>query len=89
MATPEGAKLDHVEEASHSDDSSQGEDGKAPRSDYDGPWKDIIRVYFKQLMEFFFADVANLIDWSVAPLDRKSTRLNSSHVSESRMPSSA
>ena len=26
---------------------------------------------------------------AVAPLDRKSTRLNSSHVSESRMPSSA
>ena len=33
---------------------------------------------------FFF------IDWgAIATADRKSTRLNSSHVSESRMPSSA
>ena len=29
---------------------------------------------------------ANVVQW---PTDRKSTRLNSSHVSESRMPSSA
>ena len=29
------------------------------------------------------------IDWPLFPGDRKSTRLNSSHVSESRMPSSA
>ena len=28
-------------------------------------------------------------DYSIFGLDRKSTRLNSSHVSESRMPSSA
>ena len=28
-------------------------------------------------------------DWADSALDRKSTRLNSSHVSESRMPSSA
>ena len=29
------------------------------------------------------------IEWSLLGVDRKSTRLNSSHVSESRMPSSA
>ena len=30
-----------------------------------------------------------LIDWHIDGLDRKSTRLNSSHVKRSRMPSSA
>ena len=29
------------------------------------------------------------LQWSIAGIDRKSTRLNSSHMSESRMPSSA
>ena len=49
---------------------------------------------------FFFASIENLIRhgygivtglvlFAVVILDRKSTRLNSSHVSESRMPSSA
>ena len=28
-------------------------------------------------------------DWGIVQADRKSTRLNSSHMSESRMPSSA
>ena len=36
-----------------------------------------------------FGDVANIIDDVENNKDRKSTRLNSSHVSESRMPSSA
>ena len=35
-----------------------------------------------------FVKIAN-VDIELADLDRKSTRLNSSHVSESRMPSSA
>ena len=33
--------------------------------------------------------IASVLDTENANLDRKSTRLNSSHVSESRMPSSA
>ena len=36
------------------------------------------------------AELESMADrWKVVPLDRKSTRLNSSHVSLSRMPSSA
>ena len=32
---------------------------------------------------------ANELNYSTSTIDRKSTRLNSSHMSESRMPSSA
>ena len=35
------------------------------------------------------AAVHHLIPWGIAGLDRKSTRLNSSHSDSSRMPSSA
>ena len=42
-------------------------------------WAGAIREFFKQL-----GAVSSLLI-----IDRKSTRLNSSHVSESRMPSSA
>ena len=34
-------------------------------------------------------ELAEMMDYEPNALDRKSTRLNSSHVSESRMPSSA
>ena len=36
-------------------------------------------VYLRMLM----------LSWEAGPLDRKSTRLNSSHIQKSRMPSSA
>jgi hypothetical protein len=34
-----------------------------PREDLDSPWKDILRVYFPQAMQFFFPHTAVLIDW--------------------------
>jgi hypothetical protein len=34
------------------------------RSDQDSPWKDILRQYFQQALEFFFPQTAALIDWS-------------------------
>jgi Domain of unknown function (DUF4351) len=34
-----------------------------PRADLDGPWKDILRAYFPQAMQFFFPNTAALIDW--------------------------
>jgi Domain of unknown function (DUF4351) len=33
------------------------------RADLDGPWKDILRAYFPQAMQFFFPNTAALIDW--------------------------
>jgi hypothetical protein len=32
------------------------------RSDQDSPWKDILRQYFQQALEFFFPQTAALID---------------------------
>lgn len=33
------------------------------RRDQDSPWKDILRLYFREAMEFFFPSTAALIDW--------------------------
>jgi hypothetical protein len=38
-----------------------------PRSDQDSPWKDILRQYFQQALEFFFPQTAALIDWRYPP----------------------
>jgi hypothetical protein len=35
-----------------------------PRADLDSPWKDILRAYFPQAMQFFFPNTADLIDWN-------------------------
>jgi Domain of unknown function (DUF4351) len=35
-----------------------------PKTDLDSPWKDILRAYFPQAVEFFFPNTAALIDWS-------------------------
>ena len=57
-------------------------------SDYS--WKQLItdegRNTWSKLYHFVYTVVATYRDWET---DRKSTRLNSSHSGESRMPSSA
>ena len=37
---------------------------KKKRADNDSPWKEILEIYFPQAMQFFFPEVASLIDWS-------------------------
>ena len=34
---------------------------------FDSPWKDIIAIYFRSFMEFFFPDIASEIDWNINP----------------------
>jgi hypothetical protein len=34
-----------------------------PRTDLDGPWKDVLRGYFPQALQFFFPNTAALVDW--------------------------
>ncbi len=34
-----------------------------PRADLDSPWKEILRAYFPQAMQFFFPNTAAFIDW--------------------------
>jgi len=34
------------------------------RADQDSPWKLILRQYFQEAIEFFFADIAEQIDWT-------------------------
>lgn len=36
-----------------------------PRSEEDSAWKEIIDLFFKPFMEFFFPDTAMQIDWSL------------------------
>ncbi|MCA1787188.1 MAG: hypothetical protein LC657_14540 [Desulfobacteraceae bacterium] len=31
--------------------------------DYDSPWKEGMEQYFKELMQFFFSDIAREIAW--------------------------
>ena len=49
----------------------------------------LVAGIFAVLLVFFFLVVHLLVSLAAPRVDRKSTRLNSSHVSESRMPSSA
>jgi hypothetical protein len=35
----------------------------ASRSDYDSPWKEVLRQYFQQAIVFFFPQTSALIDW--------------------------
>ncbi|BAU10539.1 hypothetical protein LEP3755_10230 [Leptolyngbya sp. NIES-3755] len=37
------------------------------RSDQDSPWKQILRQYFREAIEFFFPTTAALIDWQKPP----------------------
>jgi hypothetical protein len=37
------------------------------RVDQDSPWKKILQQYFRESIEFFFPDIANLVDWTVPP----------------------
>ena len=50
-----------------------------------------LTVLFFYLLDALYAERKDrsILFWKSMPVDRKSTRLNSSHVSESRMPSSA
>lgn len=33
----------------------------------DGPWKIVLRTYFREAITFFFPDTAALIDWRQPP----------------------
>ena len=37
---------------------------KNPPTAYDSPWKDILQIYFKEFMQFFFPAVYEQIDWT-------------------------
>ncbi len=36
------------------------------RADEDSPWKLLLRLYFREAIEFFFPAIAHLIDWTKA-----------------------
>jgi hypothetical protein len=50
----------------------------AKRRDTDSPWKQILRGYLPDAMDFFFPDVNKLIDWQYPPvfLDKELEQLN-------------
>ena len=58
-------------------------------SGYDLTYADFARGYAEAYDRLNSAAKATLDEFHMHDADRKSTRLNSSHVSESRMPSSA
>ncbi|MCU0427268.1 MAG: hypothetical protein MUF71_16765 [Candidatus Kapabacteria bacterium] len=33
-------------------------------NDFDTPWKEALNIYFREFMEFFFAEIATAIDWN-------------------------
>ena len=35
-----------------------------PQTEYDSPWKDILEIYFKDFLQFFFPNVHLAIDWT-------------------------
>ncbi|MDX2043373.1 MAG: DUF4351 domain-containing protein [Acidobacteriota bacterium] len=36
----------------------------AKNEDYDSPWKDVLRLFFPEFMQFFFTQVYDAIDWT-------------------------
>jgi hypothetical protein len=56
---------------------SQPSKSKKPRQDSDSPWKKMLRHHFPKGLDFFFPDVAALIDWSRSPefLDKEFEQL--------------
>jgi hypothetical protein len=38
------------------------------RRDADSPWKQILRGYLHDAMNFFFPEVSKLIDWQIPPV---------------------
>jgi predicted DNA-binding ribbon-helix-helix protein len=48
-----------------------------PRADQDSPWKRILRQYFREAIEFFFPDIAKLVDWTQPPefLDKEFVKI--------------
>ena len=36
-------------------------------SDYDGAWKEFLRLYFRAILEKYFPVIAAVIDWSFPP----------------------
>jgi Domain of unknown function (DUF4351)/Putative transposase, YhgA-like len=45
--------------------SASDEKTKNPPTKYDSPWKDILEIYFKEFMEFFFPAAHDQIDWTL------------------------
>ncbi len=37
------------------------------KDEQDSPWKQILNQYLQEAVEFFFPDVAEIVDWSKAP----------------------
>jgi hypothetical protein len=35
-----------------------------PQDEQDAPWKKVLRQYFREAMEFFFPDIAKVVDWT-------------------------
>jgi len=38
------------------------------QDEQDSPWKRILTQYLQEAVEFFFPDVAEIVDWSKAPI---------------------
>ncbi|WDN87062.1 hypothetical protein BuS5_00030 [Desulfosarcina sp. BuS5] len=36
---------------------------KQNNQDYDSPWKDILEVYFREFLKFFFPKIEKDLDW--------------------------
>jgi hypothetical protein len=49
-------------------------DVQAKRADNDGGWKEILRCYFPQAIQFFFPETSALVDWS-QPIEFLDTQL--------------
>jgi len=47
-------------------------ESKQAKDDYDSPWKDVLEVLFKEMMDFLFPEVSSEIDWSKGYKSEKS-----------------
>ncbi len=43
-------------------------DTKPQPDEMDSPWKKILRQYLREALEFYFPDIAAIVDWTEPPV---------------------
>ncbi|MEO5339304.1 MAG: hypothetical protein H7837_02130 [Magnetococcus sp. MYC-9] len=62
-------------------------DDQGQPTEYDSPWKEILKAYFKDFLAFFLPDAHNGIDWQHDPefLDKELDRITKEAQAKNRL----
>ena len=74
---PSRAALDCLRSAYFEDERMTNHDNQSQPTEYDSPWKEILKAYFQDFLAFFLPEAHDGIDWQRAPefLDKELDRI--------------